>query len=836
MRTRVLRALAGLRARMAMLLVGGLLVAACGFYALLDFLARDWARHELANKSEAMVQHLVKDSATPLLLGDKSELQEVVSREARDPDVVGAAILHPDGTLLAVRLNDPPLWTQTPPIGTQSPHHEKVVTHERVAGIDVYNHIAPVMRMTAGTTPLARDAFGLSDASDAAPGRAQLIGWVRITYSTTRFESELATARQLGLLILILVIGLGLVASLMLLRVVVEPLREASGLAREIAGGNLARRLPVRAGDELGALAESMNTMAEALAESRERERVEAATLRETAEAVVAIAQGARAARDPASVFRVVAAQLRSVTHCEGIALAVPGPQSHKLRFDHFDPAPPWGGLFRGAELDAPLAAALAGVDPPPLRLQTAVHSLPLAATLSARGFGAALLVPLALEGGPPAALLLVSRDASAFRPAELRVVAGLSSHLGSALHAAQLHGRLEKAFDELHRTQEQLVRSERLRVAGEMASGIAHEFNNVLAAILGRVQLVRLRVRTGALAPQELEDAFGVMELAARDGAETVRRLRQFGKGEVADAAAAESVDLDSVLREAAEFTRPRWKNAAEGGGLRIDVTVESAPGAWVRGNAAELREVFTNLILNAVDALPRGGEVRLRTTAGGETLTASVEDDGVGMSPETQQRLFEPFFTTKGVQGTGLGLSMVYGIVQRHGGKLAVHSEPHKGTRIEVTLPRASAPVAATIAPPTPLPPAPVGNLSVLVVDDEPAVRTLLMDILDALGHRSVGYGSGEEALAGFRRGRFDLVLTDLGMPGMNGWQLCQSLRALDAGVTIAFVTGWGEEVDLEHAGRAGADTVVAKPFSLEDLERVARLAGKRGRDRAA
>jgi signal transduction histidine kinase/CheY-like chemotaxis protein len=810
-------------------LVGGLLVTACAFYGLFDYLAHEWARRELVDESQTMVERLAKDAETPLLLGDQAELQALVSRDSRDADVVGAGVLRPDGSELASRINQPHLWTPVKRGKLSSRNSATTTTHQRLAGIDIYNLVAPVHR-SGGLGPLADGMFGIPGATDTRHARTELIGWVRITYSTARLEADLGTARRLGLVFLVLVIGLGLVGSLTLLRLVVKPLREASDLAREIADGNLARRLPVRAEDELGNLAASMNSMATALAESRERERLEAAALRDAAEAVVAIAQGARAARDPASVFRVVAEQLRRVTNCDCVALAVPDPLSKTLRFDHFDPPPPWGGLFRGAELGAQLAAALSGIDPPPLRLQTAAHTIPLAAALAARGFGAALLVPLSLEGGPAAALLLVSRDSSAFRPAQLRVAAGLASHLTAALHASQLNDRLENAFDELHRTQEQLMRSERLRVAGELASGIAHEFNNVLAAILGRVQLLRLRARNGALPPQDLEDAFGVMELAARDGAETVRRLRQFGKGEVGDIT--EAVDLDAVIREATEFTRPRWRNAAEGDGIHIEVRLESRPGAWVRGNAAQLREVFTNLILNAVDAMPRGGVLTLGSREREGSATAVVEDSGVGMTPETLQRVFEPFFTTKGVQGTGLGLSMVYGIVQRHGGKLSVRSEPGRGTRIELSFPR-----TAAAQPPTPLESAaPAVSLSVMVVDDEPAVRGLLVDILGALGHRAVGHHSGASALEEFRPGQFDLVLTDLGMPGINGWQLSQSLRALDDRVTIVFVTGWGEEIDHEQVRRAGANAVVAKPFEVEHVARVAQMAADRVRERAA
>jgi len=815
-----------------MLLVGGLLLAACGFYGVLDFVVRDWSQRELRRQAEALVEHMARDAATPLVLGDLRELKMITMRKARDQDAVGAAILRADGSTLASRVGDRRLWTQAPvaDLGSRAP--APTVARERLFSVDVFTILAPVTRISA-TSPLSRDMFDLpgTGAGSASSPVPELLGWVRLTYSTSRIESELWRARQLGLLILSLVVALGLAASLALLRIVVRPLREASDLAREIAGGHLDRRLPVRAGDELGALAESMNTMATALGESREHERLEAAAMRETAEAVVAVAQAARRVRDPADIFRVVAAQLRRVTRCDGVALAVLDPQAQRLSFAHFEPAPPWGGLFRGAELDAPVVDALSGVDPAPLRLQTAAHDLPVAATLAARGFSSALFVPMPLGSGPPAVLLLVSRDDSAFRPAEVRVAAGLTSHLAASLHAAQLQESLENAFAELHRTQEQLMRSERLRVAGELAAGIAHEFNNVLAAILGRVQLLRLGSEAGTLASQELVGALGIMELAARDGAETVRRLRQFGSGESADAP--EPVDLDAVIREAVEFTRLRWQNAGEAGDAHVRVDVDSRPGAWVRGTPAHLREVFTNLILNAVDAMPRGGRIRLGCSTGEGSVAAFVEDDGVGMSPETRQHALEPFYTTKGTQGTGLGLSMVYGIVKQHEGTIDVQSRLGHGTRIELSFPGTTAPPVATAVPGAP---APAPGLSIMVVDDEPAVRELLVDILGSLGHPAEGRDGGAAGLAGFVPGRFDLVLTDLGMPGVDGWQVCQSMRAQDDHVTIAFVTGWGEGVDPERARRAGAQAVVPKPFSIEDIEKVVLLAADRRRERAA
>jgi signal transduction histidine kinase len=815
MKRRLLHVLGGLRVRVAVLLIAGQLIAACGFYALFATLIGSWSRAELAEDGRGIADRIAAHAVTPMILGDRKGLQELLRREMRDVDLVGASFLTPEGAALETRVLDSRLWRPSAWIPRQL--REPELSVHVLDGVEVYRVMQAVVRQgtPAGVPDLDTEArLGVE------PPRDRLVGWVRLDYSSERIARNLATARQLGALVLVLAVALVLLGSLALLRVVVRPLREAGELAREIADGNLARRLPVTSQDELGDLAESMNTMAGALARSLARERAEAAALRGTAEAVMAIAQGARAARDPASVFRVVAAELRAVTHCEGVALAVPT-GGDTLVFRHFDPPAPWGGLSDGAPFDGPLAAALGGTDPQSLRLETAEHPYPLTTTLAARGVGAALLVPLALEGGPPAALLLVSSHPSAFSGSEIRVATGLASHLAAALHAEGLRDRLENAFEELQRAKEQLMRSERLRVAGELASGIAHEFNNVLAAILGRVQLLRRRAGAGPVPSGELDEGLAILEVAAHDGAETVRRLRQFSLG-TGDVTA--PVDLGGVIREAVEFTRPRWKHEAATGRDTIDLRVDAQPGVWVRGSASELREVFTNLILNAVDALPQGGAIRVSAAADGNRVRAAVEDDGIGMSPETLRHALEPFFTTKGVQGTGLGLSVVYGIVQRHGATLEVTSSPDRGTRIDLSFPRCDEAPRAADPPPAPRP-AEVAGLRVLVVDDEPAVRALLVDILTSLGATVLGCERADEALRAFQPGRFELVLTDLGMPGMNGWQLSQRLRAIDPDVRIVFVTGWGEGLDPVQVRDAGADAVIGKPFRIADVEQVVR-----------
>jgi signal transduction histidine kinase/CheY-like chemotaxis protein len=450
---------------------------------------------------------------------------------------------------------------------------------------------------------------------------------------------------------------------------------------------------------------------------------------------------------------------------------------------------------------------------------------------MAGSGFRAMLAVPLQLPGAPLAILLVASEDAAAFPEPERDVVIALASHLSSALHAGRLQERLEEAFEELQRTHDYLVQSEMLRVAGEMASGVAHDFNNVLGAILGRTQLLMRRMQGGELSSEELITSLAVIEQAAQDGRETGRRLRQFGHA--AHDAATEPVDLHAMLQDAVEFTRPRWQNEALGDGVNIEMRLESHTGAWVAGRASELREVFTNLILNAVDAMPQGGCISVGARAEGERVIATVADDGMGMDEETTRRLFEPFFTTKGDGGTGLGLSVVYGIVQRHAGTIEVVSQPGEGTRMELSFPRVAAPtsLAADVAAPEALP-----SLDVMVVDDEEPVREVLRDIAVACGQRAVAFGSGEEALRGLRPGAFQLVLTDLGMPGMTGWDLARRVRAVDPEVTIVFVTGWGEDVDRRAADNAGADLVLAKPFNIEDVIGAIRLAGERVEAREA
>jgi CheY-like chemotaxis protein len=270
--------------------------------------------------------------------------------------------------------------------------------------------------------------------------------------------------------------------------------------------------------------------------------------------------------------------------------------------------------------------------------------------------------------------------------------------------------------------------------------------------------------------------------------------------------------VDLNETVRESIDLTRARWEHEAQVRGAQIEMTFE--PGALppVSGRNAELREVLTNLILNAVDALPRGGRLTIRTWSEPGRAFVSVADSGPGMPEETRGRAFEPFFTTKGVRRLGLGLAVAYGLVSSHGGDIGLESGEGRGTVVTFWLPAAAATEAAA-------PAATDGERHgrILVVDDEADVREVLADVLAAQGHTVTLAGGGQEALAYLERDPFDLVITDLGMPDVNGWDVARAVKSGRQELPVLLLTGWADAVE---AGVGRVDAVIKKPFDMTKL----------------
>ncbi len=375
----------------------------------------------------------------------------------------------------------------------------------------------------------------------------------------------------------------------------------------------------------------------------------------------------------------------------------------------------------------------------------------------------------------------------------------------------------------EQERIREQFSQMEKLSALGELASGVAHDFNNTLAGILGRAQLL-LRTTSD---PEKMKRGLDIIIKTAEDGANTVKRIQDFARQRRDHDF--ELVSVDQILTDAGEITRPRWKNWAEASNIHINLDLQTGSNVKVMGDDSELREVLVNMVFNAIDAMPAGGTLSLSTKSVGESVVISIADTGVGMDHDVRSKIFDPFFTTKGKAGLGLGLAVSFGIIRRHGGTIEVDSELGYGTEFRIVLPVAAVSadlITPEIAKPSPGPQPCISlvhdqvQTRILVVDDEDFVRELLKEILESEGCKVSLAENGSEALELFSSSQFDGVFTDVGMPGMSGWELANAIREQSEMIPIAVITGWGEAVGSNEQKAAGVDWVVAKPFTADRI----------------
>ena len=440
---------------------------------------------------------------------------------------------------------------------------------------------------------------------------------------------------------------------------------------------------------------------------------------------------------------------------------------------------------------------------------------------LAAAGPGAYVCVPLGVEGRIIGVVVLVRRSggapAAAFTPTDLQFLTTLVAHVGYSLENARLlaetretAARLGSAVRELQAAQQRLVEGETLRAMGQMASGMAHHLNNLLAVSSGRIQLLLLRASDADLRRQ-----LGIAHHAMEDAADVVRRVLEFS---VTQPQASDAIlDLNEVVAEVVELARPRWQDEAQLRGTHIEIRQELGTVPPVAGDAASLREVVMNLVLNAIDALPRGGVITIRTWETDGEVYCSIADTGVGMSEDVRRRSVEPFFTTKGPQGVGLGLSVSHTIIQRHRGDLAIDSVPGRGTEVTFHIPHAPAGLPTPVA-------APDGDDAgrrILLVDDQPEVREMLTEALAAHGHVVAQAASGGHALDRLAGGEpVDLVLTDLGMRDMTGWEVAESVRRRWPDLPVGLITGWGARSEGTLEQRQSVAFIIAKPFTIDTL----------------
>ncbi|HVF68639.1 MAG TPA: ATP-binding protein [Pyrinomonadaceae bacterium] len=377
-------------------------------------------------------------------------------------------------------------------------------------------------------------------------------------------------------------------------------------------------------------------------------------------------------------------------------------------------------------------------------------------------------------------------------------------------------------------RIREQYTQMEKLSALGELASGVAHNFNNTLTGILARAELL-----LDAQDRDEMRRGLRIIIQTAEDGAKTVKRIQDFARQRRDQDFV--TIDVDQLMLEVAEITRPRWKDAAEAKNVHIRLVRQIGSNAAIMGDAGELREVLVNMVFNAVDAMPEGGTLTLSTQESGGAVEICVSDTGTGMSEEVRSRIFDPFFTTKGQGGMGLGLSVSYGIIRRHEGSVVVESEVKKGTTFRLRFPKADGTVVpARASIPPQLHERADGSLRILVVDDEDYVRELLYDILAREGCEVALAAEGPEALQIFDAREFDAVFTDVGLPGMSGWELARAVRERDEHIALAVITGWGDTVSPEEQSAAKADWVVPKPFTIDRITDLVREISHRKSER--
>lgn len=382
---------------------------------------------------------------------------------------------------------------------------------------------------------------------------------------------------------------------------------------------------------------------------------------------------------------------------------------------------------------------------------------------------------------------------------------------------------QLEQTLSQLRSTQSAVIKQERLRALGMMAGGIAHDFNNALTMMLGYGEL--LLPYLAEQGPERERGYLAHMIAAAEDARHIVARLREFYRPAGSEDVRM-PVDLNAVVQQAVSLTTPRWKGTSQASGVQITVVTDLREVLPIAGSAAELREMLTNFVFNSVDAMPEGGTISVGTRMQGEQVCVSITDTGVGMTADERARCLEPFFTTKGEGGTGLGLAVVYGIVQRHSGNIEVISEKGRGTTFIVTFPPTENEAQAIQEQPAEV----ASSRRILVADDQEMICELIGEYLRGDGHEVTLAYDGDAALEKFRNGVFDLVLTDQSMPGLNGTKLAGMVKSERPGTPVILLTGFGDEMQASGQLPEGIDLVVSKPVSHADLRRaVARtLAG--------
>lgn len=447
----------------------------------------------------------------------------------------------------------------------------------------------------------------------------------------------------------------------------------------------------------------------------------------------------------------------------------------------------------------------------------------PFPSRLARGGLRSLVIAPLLAEGKVVAVLVAARLAAHSFESGDCEFLRQLGEHVGLAAQQIQLYGALHQSYEDLRQSQQAVLQQERLRALGQIASGVAHDINNAISPVALYADSL---LETEPALSDRARKSLTIIQQCIHDVAQTVSRMRDFYRKREPQVPLA-SVDLNQIIPGVVEFTRSRWRDVPQERGVVIDVRTELAGQLpKIQGIDSEIRDALTNLILNAVDAMPDGGTLTLRTRSGSvrrPTVCLEVSDTGIGMTEETRRRCLEPFFTTKGERGTGMGLAMVYGMVERHGAELEIDSAYGKGTTIRLIFPVPAALVDEGGSQPVLQQPS--RPLRILIVDDDPLIIESLSETLRGDGHHVTATDGGQAGIDAFlaanAQGKdFDAVITDLGMPYVDGRRVAAAVKSTAAAIPVIMLTGWGQRLSADNELPAHVDRVLNKPPKLRDV----------------
>ena len=805
------------------------LVLACAGFVLNDVLR---FRRDATDRAGALASLGVSNASTPMMFDSQAEAGEALVIYARQPDVIGA-VLYRDGQPYAQYWRDAvpgDVPATPPPIGLEHFHEGEL----RIAQTVKYRND------TVGVLYLITDLSGQEDRL-----RRYLLIAAGLLFASTVAAYGLSSAFQ---------------------QVLSRPLTELVGIARRVSRDkDFSMRAPVRSNDEIGQLFAGFNEM---LAQIQQRDaalraahgHLELRVLERTRELELQINERLAAEKalqqqltrisllnqianalsdrqDLDRIVRVVLAELEahlpvdfgsvslfnSATEALEVAASRRRGASEALPREELAPRGPFADALAGLE-DCRAGRDICFKD-------TAEAGVPLARRFAASGFRSVVVVPLILEHRLFGVLVVGRREANAFTSGEAEFLRMLGEQVAVAGSQAHLYTELQRAYTELRQSQRAMMQQERLRALGQMASGIAHDINNNLTPIVtfADILLNDPKIKLDATTREYLKN----IQTAGVDIGTIVARLREFYRPRDSHEPHL-PVKIHTLLRQVADLTRPRWRDMPQARGLVIELKLElSTEPLAIAGNETELREGLINLVLNAVDAMPQGGLLTFRTRHepagnghGDGEVVIEVGDTGVGMDEETRQRCLEPFFSTKGQLGTGLGLASVYGVIERHGGRIEIESAVGRGTTMRLIFPTIATGAGPGIGAGDPKPD--MLRLRILCVDDEPMLRRVLSELFRLDGHEVAVAESGESGLRLFRTASsehrpFDIVITDLGMPHMDGRQFAEAIKKLSPETPVLLLTGWGKIMKDDGEPITAVDAVLSKPPRVRDLRRL-------------